>query len=90
MIERHRRSRAEIYLELMKNCIEPILPTKLMYAGNLSYKVLKQYLVKMIEHGYIVAVDVSNDCRSKCKYVITAKGLTLIHDYDAWHTRVSV
>ena len=76
-----RRSRLEIYLEVLKaikNGTEK--PTRIMYEANLSWKILNDVLSSLLTQDLVEDFDVSEsrDKRTNTVYRITQKGDALI------------
>ena len=76
-----RRSKLEIYVDIMEEIRNgTVLPTKIMYAANLSWKPLQQILKSLVSQELIeegMAED--GDKRTKKAYRITEKGQNVLH-----------
>jgi len=48
-----RRSRVEIYLDILRASMKVHKPTRIMYSSNLSWKPLQEYLKNLKEMGLI-------------------------------------
>ena len=75
-----RRSKLEIYVEIMEEMRNgTILPTRIMYATNLSWKPLQQMLKSLVNQELIEEFDADeNDQRSNKIYRITEKGQNVL------------
>ena len=71
-----RRSKLEIYVDILAEIKSGnILPTKIMYATNMSWKPLQQMLKSLINQELIVELESNGrDQRSNIFYSITEKG----------------
>ena len=57
---KNRRSKLEIYLEVLKVIKEGTTkPTRIMYAANLSWKLIQSVLNSMVNQDLIEEIDVS-------------------------------
>lgn len=82
---RSRRSKLEIYLDVLKVIKEGTKkPTRIMYGANLSWKLLQGILGSMVSQGLINEIDASNsrDKRSNRLYEITSKGDSVIRYFE--------
>ena len=71
----HRRSKLETMIEILQICEEPMKPTRIMYAANLSWKPLRRHLAILTEKGLLRIQDVElPDNRTKEIFEITMKG----------------
>lgn len=82
-----KRTPKEIKVEILKNSIEKIKPTRLMYATNISYKNVLRYIEELKEKGLIDEIIIEEperrkDKRTKINYVTTTKGITLIREWN--------
>ena len=76
-----RRSRLEIYLDVLKTIKEGVIkPTQIMYEANLSWNPLKDILGSLQIQGLVVKFDVKHmkDKRSKVGYKLTQKGENVV------------
>ena len=74
---KNRRSRLEIYIDVLKVIKEGTMkPTRIMYGANLSWKLLQGVLNSMVEQDLIEEIDESesSDKRTSKVYQVTAKG----------------
>lgn len=72
------RSRNDIYASILKNTLNPILPTKIMYESYISYAQSKEYLYILQDAGLI---KVNNPERDR-SYLITDKGKKFLDIVD--------
>ena len=82
---RNRRSKLEIYLDVLKVIKEGTKkPTRIMYGANLSWKLLQGILGSMGSQGLIEEIDASDsrDKRTTKVYEITSKGDSVIRYFD--------
>ena len=82
---KNRRSKLEIYLDVLKVIKEGTTkPTRIMYGANLSWKLLQGILSSMVAQDLIEEVDVSEsrDKRTNKVYMVTAKGDSVIRYFD--------
>jgi predicted transcriptional regulator len=82
---RNRRSKLEIYLDVLKVIKEGTKkPTRIMYGANLSWKLLQGILGSMVSQGLIEEIDASDsrDKRTTKVYEITSKGDSVIRYFD--------
>ena len=78
---KNRRSKLEIYLDVLKVIKEGTTkPTRIMYGANLSWKLLQVVLNSMANQDLIEEIDVSTsrDKRTNTVYQITTKGDSVI------------
>ena len=79
-----RRSKFEIYIDIMsliKNGI--VIPTRIMYNANLSWKPLKEILNILCLQGVIQEVSSDGeDKRTKRNYVLTEKGENILRYFN--------
>ena len=82
----HRRSKLEIYLEVLQIIKSGVSkPTCIMYQANVSWQPLKRVLNSMVSQGLIDEIDTSSierrrDKRTSKIYEITMKG-EQVHRY---------
>jgi predicted transcriptional regulator len=71
-----RRSKFEIYIDILTEIRNgTVIPTRIMYGANLSWKPLKQILKNFITQGLIVErVSEDGDKRKRKTYALTEKG----------------
>jgi len=71
-----RRSKFEIYIDILNEIRGgTVIPTRIMYGANLSWKPLKQILKNFITNGLIVErVSDDGDKRKRKVYALTEKG----------------
>jgi len=82
---KNRRSKLEIYLDVLKVIKEGTTkPTRIMYGANLSWKLLQGILVSMVNQDLIEEIDVSDsrDKRTNTIYQVTQKGDSVIRYFD--------
>lgn len=82
---RSRRSKLEIYLDVLKVIKEGTKkPTRIMYGANLSWKLLQGILESMVVQDLIIEVDASSsrDKRTNKYYDITTKGDSVIRYFE--------
>jgi predicted transcriptional regulator len=77
----NRRSKLEIYVDIMEEIRNgTILPTRIMYAANLSWKPLQQILKSLVTQELIEeCIADEGDKRTKKAYRLTEKGLNVLH-----------
>ena len=71
-----RRSRFEMYVDILTEIRSgTVLPTRIMYGTNLSWKPLKQMLKTLAAQGLIEAQSMDDgDKRTNKSYALTEKG----------------
>ena len=82
---KNRRSKLEIYLDVLKVIKEGTTkPTRIMYGANLSWKLLQGILSSMVAQDLIEEIDVSDsrDKRTNTVYQVTTKGDSVIRYFD--------
>lgn len=82
---KNRRSKLEIYLDVLKVIKEGTTkPTRIMYGANLSWKLLQGILNSMVAQDLIEEIDVSDsrDKRTNTVYQVTTKGDSVIRYFD--------
>lgn len=65
-----RRERIEIIKEILELCKTPVRKTKIVYKCNLNFKIVKKYLSRCFENGWLM-------CEEKdgaIKYITTIVG----------------
>ena len=82
---KNRRSKLEIYLDVLKVIKEGTTkPTRIMYGANLSWKLLQGVLNSMVDQDLIEEIDMSTsrDKRTNTVYQVTTKGVSVIRYFD--------
>ena len=82
---KNRRSKLEIYLEVLKVIKEGTTkPTRIMYGANLSWKLLQGVLNSMVNQDLIEEIDMSTsrDKRTNTVYQVTTKGDSVIRYFN--------
>ncbi len=82
---KNRRSKLEIYIEVLKVIKEGTTkPTRIMYGANLSWKLLQGVLNSMVAQDLIEEIDVSEfrDKRTNKVYQVLVKGDSVIRYFD--------
>jgi predicted transcriptional regulator len=71
-----RRSKFEIYIDILTEIKSgTVIPTRIMYGANLSWKPLKQILKTLTVQGLIAEQSMGNgDKRTKKAYALTERG----------------
>jgi predicted transcriptional regulator len=85
-VRENRRSKVEIMIDILKCANKPIRPTRLMYASNISWKVLQWYLSTLIQEQYLEEIMLkkwNNLSADRYAFVITPKGQAFV---DAFKT----
>ena len=79
-----RRSRFEIYVEILRATQIHSKPTRIMYATNTSWVILKDALFKLAENGYVKRIEQPNsrDTRTRYIYEVTERGINVVNEYD--------
>ena len=78
-----RRSKLEIMLKVLKVIGEGVnKPTRIMYAANISWNPTQKILSRLIEQGLITNVMNTSGRKSKQRYVITPKGISILDYFD--------
>ncbi len=76
-----RRSRLDIVLSVLSAVRDGAdKPTRIMYASNLSWKPTRKILASLVEQGLLSEFERAESKRSRKRYGITEKGLSVI-DY---------
>jgi predicted transcriptional regulator len=86
-----RRTRHEIELAILKAVLEPLKPTTLMYAVNLSWRALNEYLIPLLRAGWIERIpnpDKDTLRQSPELLKITNKGVEILQLPEA--KRISI
>ena len=86
---RRRRSRLEIAVEVLRACLEPNVPTRMMYATNTSWTAFRGILESLYEKGLIEFHETKTrthgdkDERILGLYEITDRGRTVLQQLEA-------
>lgn len=86
---RSRRSRLEITIEVLKSCLEPNVPTRMMYATNTSWNTFREILESLCDKGLIEFRETKTrthgdrDHRILGLYEITDKGRAVMQQLEA-------
>lgn len=80
----NRRSKLEIYIDILKEINNGvIIPTKIMYGANLSWKPLQQILKSLVNQELIEEFTSENgDKRTKKAYNLTEKGINVLRYFN--------
>ena len=80
----NRRSKLEIYIDILEEIHNGvIIPTKIMYGANLSWKPLQQILTSLVTQELIEEVTAEKgDKRTKIAYNLTEKGMNVIRYFN--------
>ena len=73
-----RRSRLETLVEVLRICEKESLPTRIMYAANLSWKPLHRNLSALVRQGLIREEGPSTDRRTRRVYYLTDEGRNVL------------
>jgi predicted transcriptional regulator len=74
-----RRSKLEITLDVLKAVRDGVdKPTRIMYVTNMSWNPTQELLERLVMGGHLEVTEERTEKRSKKRYVITEKGLTVI------------
>jgi predicted transcriptional regulator len=79
-----RRSKFEIYIDILTEIKGgTVIPTRIMYGANLSWKPLKQILRTLTTQGLIVEQSMGNDDkRTKRAYALTERGENVLKYFN--------
>ncbi len=79
-----RRSKLEIYINILEEIRNGVvIPTRIMYGANLSWKPLQQILKALVAQELIVEqTDESGDKRTKTSYQLTEKGVNVLRYFN--------
>lgn len=79
-----RRSKLEIYINILEEIRNGVvIPTRIMYGANLSWKPLQQILKTLVAQELIVEqTDESGDKRTKTSYQLTEKGVNVLRYFN--------
>jgi len=86
---RRRRSRLEIAVEVLRACLEPNVPTRMMYATNTSWVSFRVILESLCDKGLIEfretkrRVHGDRDYRILGLYEITERGREVLQQLEA-------
>lgn len=86
-----KRTRHEIELAILKAVLEPLKPTTLMYAANLSWRALNEYLIPLFKAGWIERIpnpDKDTQKQSPELLRITDKGAKILRLPEAKKIKV--
>ena len=80
----NRRSKLEIYIDILEEVRNGvIIPTRIMYGANLSWKPLQQILKSLVTQELIVEyMTEEGDKRTKKAYKLTEKGLNVLRYFN--------
>jgi predicted transcriptional regulator len=80
----NRRSKLEIYIDILEEVRNGvIIPTRIMYGANLSWKPLQQILKSLVTQELIVEyMAEEGDKRTKKAYKLTEKGLNVLRYFS--------
>ena len=82
-IHKSRRSKFELYTEIISQIKSGVvLPTKIMYSANLSWKPLKEILHSLCTQGIIEELSTDRDRRTKSYYRVTEKGENVLRYFN--------
>jgi len=79
-----RRSRLEVYVDILDLISNgEMIPTRIMYGANLSWKPL-QYMLKELETHELIAECASDDWNNRTKkaYKVTDKGVKVLQYFN--------
>lgn len=80
----NRRSKLEIYIDILEQIRSgTVIPTRIMYGANLSWKPLQQILKSLVHQDLIIecAVD-DHDKRTRMAYQLTDKGVNVLKYFN--------
>ena len=86
---RRRRSRLEIKIEVLRACLEPNVPTRMMYATNTSWNTFREILKPLCEKELIefsetkTRIHGDRNHRILGLYEITEKGRSVLQQLEA-------
>ena len=87
---RRRRSRLEIKIEVLKACLEPNLPTRMMYEAKISWMTFCDVLKELRENGLIefherkTRLHGERNRRILGLYEISEKGKSVLQRFKAF------
>lgn len=85
---RRRRSRLEIAVEVLKSCLEPNVPTRMMYETNTSWKTFQEILKPLCDKGLIEFHETKTRAHGDRNhrilglYEVTDKGRAVIQQFE--------
>jgi predicted transcriptional regulator len=78
-----RRSKLEIRLKILAAVSDGVdKPTRIMYAANLSWKPTQRILSELVEQGLIDEVKNPESAKSRRRYLITDKGVSVLDYFE--------
>jgi predicted transcriptional regulator len=78
-----RRSKLEIRLKILAAVRDGVdKPTRIMYAANLSWKPTQRILSQLVEQGLVAEVRNEESEKSRLRYEITDKGVSVLAYFD--------
>ena len=80
----NRRSKLEIYVDILQEIMNgTVIPTRIMYAANLSWKPLQETLKSLCSQELIEEIETDDgDKRTKRAYKITEKGFNVLRYFN--------
>jgi predicted transcriptional regulator len=82
-IHKSRRSKFELYTEIISQIKSGVvLPTKIMYASNMSWKPLTEILHSLCAQGIIEELSTDRDRRTKSYYRVTENGENVLRYFN--------
>ena len=80
----NRRSKLEIYIDILEEINGGVvIPTRIMYGANLSWKPLQQILKSLVSQELIVEYTTEDvDKRTKKAYRLTEKGTNVLRYFN--------
>lgn len=80
----NRRSKLEIYIDILEEVNNGVvIPTRIMYGANLSWKPLQQILKSLTNQELIVEYTTEDgDRRTKKAYKLTEKGTNVLRYFN--------
>ena len=80
----NRRSKLEIYIDILEEIDDGVvIPTRIMYGANLSWKPLQQILKSLVSQELIVEYTTEDgDRRTKKAYKLTDKGANVLRYFN--------
>lgn len=84
---RRRRSRLEIAVEVLRACLEPNVPTRMMYATNTSWITFREILESLIAKGLVEKQETHKGRKRRDRrlvgfYLATDKGLRVVEQAE--------
>ncbi len=75
-----RRSKLDIQLEVLKAVRAGVdKPTRIMYATHMSWALVSKILDILVDRGFVSVISNNSGNRSKRRYEITEKGISVIN-----------